>query len=176
MNEIIKKNGITFGIIGGLLSIATTLYAYLIDLTIFGSLWLLLFIVVIYIVLNIILLTKTKKELNNSFSFKEAFTTFFISMVIGVVMSVVFNIILFNLIDLELAEKVKQVAMESTSNLMKKFGAPTSEIIKAVKEIEKSDNYSVGKQIQGLFMNIVISSIFGLIFAAIFKSKPKDQF
>ncbi|WP_339889933.1 DUF4199 domain-containing protein [uncultured Flavobacterium sp.] len=176
MNEIIKKNGITFGIIGGLISIAITLYAYLIDLTIFGSLWLLLFIVILYIVINIILLSKTKKELNNSFSFKEAFTTFFISMVISVVMSVLFNIILFNLIDLELAEKVKQVAMESTSSLMKKFGAPTSEIIKAVKEIEESDNYSIGKQIQGLFMNIVVSSIFGLIFAAIFKSKPKEQF
>ena len=176
MNEIIKKNGITFGIIGGIISIAITLYAYLIDLTIFGSLWLLLFVVILYVVINIVLLSKTKKELNNNFSFKEAFTTFFISMVISVGMSVVFNIILFNVIDLELAEKVKQVAMESTSNLMKKFGAPTSEIIKAVKEIEQSDNYSVGKQIQGLFMNIVVSSIFGLIFAAIFKSKPKQEF
>jgi len=176
MNEIIKKNGITFGIIGGLLSIAITLYAYLVDLTIFGSLWLLLLVVIIYVVLNIVLLSKTKKELNNNFTFKEAFTTFFISMVIGVVISVIFNIILFNFIDLELAEKVKQVTMESTSSFMKKMGAPTSEIIKAVKQIEESDNYSIGKQIQGLFMNIVISSIFGLIFAAIFKSKPKDQY
>lgn len=176
MNEIIKKNGITFGIIGGLISIAITLYAYLIDLTIFGSLWLLLFIVILYIVINVVLLMKTKKELNNNFSFKEAFTTFFISLVISVAMSVVFNIILFNFIDLELAERVKQVTMESTSSFMKKMGAPTSEIIKAVKEIEESDNYSIGKQIQGMFMNIVISSIFGLIFAAIFKSKPKQEF
>ena len=97
-------------------------------------------------------------------------------MVIGVVMSVTFNIILFNFIDLELAEKVKQVTMESTSSFMKKMGAPTAEIIKAVKEIEKSDNYSIGKQIQGLFINIVVSSLFGLILAAIFKSKPKDQY
>lgn len=175
MNEIIKKNGITFGLIGGLISVLITLYAYLIDLSIFGSLWLLLIIFVTYLVLYIALLSKTKKELNNVFSFKDAFTTFFISMVIGVVISTIFNMILFNIVDLELAEKVKQITMESTSSFMKKMGAPNSEVIKAMKQIEETDNYSITKQIQGLLMNIVISSIFGLILAAIFKSKPQQE-
>ncbi|MFI0425606.1 MAG: DUF4199 domain-containing protein [Flavobacterium sp.] len=171
MNEIIKKNGINFGLINGLISIFITLYAYLFNLELFGSLWLLLFIVIFYLAINIILLLKTKKELNNIFNFKQAFTTYFICLIIGVSITVLFNIILFNIVDDELGEKVKEISMESTADFMKKMGAPTSEIKKAVEGIEASDNYSVLAQIKGFFTNIAVSSIFGLIFAAIFKSK-----
>lgn len=176
MNEIIKKNGIKFGVINGLISVFITLYAYLFDLELFGSLWLLLFIVIFYLVINIILLIKTKNELNNIFSFKQAFTTYFLCLIIGVSISVFFNIILFNIVDIELGEKVKEVSMESTANFMKKMGAPTSEIKKAIERIDESDNYSVLALIRGFFINLAVSSVFGLIFAAIFKSKPKEQF
>jgi hypothetical protein len=176
MNEIIKKNGVKFGVISGLISIFITLYAYLFDLKLFGSFWLLLFIVLFFLIINITLLIKTKKELNNNFNFKQVFTTYFICLIIGVSMSVAFNIILFNFVDTELAEKVKEVSMESTAKFMKKLGAPTSEIKKAVEGIKVSDNFSIVAQIKGLFVNIAISSVFGLIFALIFKSKPKDQF
>lgn len=176
MNEIIKKNGIKFGIINGLASVLITLYAYLFNLELFGSLWLLLFVVIFFLVINIVLLQKTKKELNNVFSFKEAFTTYFLCLVIGVSITVIFNIILFNVIDTELGEKVKDVSIESTVNFMKKFGAKTAEIKKTVEEIEKSDNYSITSQVKGFFLNIAVSSIFGLLFALIFKSKPQEQF
>jgi hypothetical protein len=39
MNEIIKKNGITFGIILGLFSIIFTTSIYVIDLQLFTSWW-----------------------------------------------------------------------------------------------------------------------------------------
>lgn len=176
MNEIIKKNGITFGVISGIASVLITLYAYLFNLELFGSLWLLLFIVILYLAINITLLIKTKKALNNNFSFKDAFTTYFLCLVVGVTISVAFNIILFNVIDTDLGEKVKQVSMESSANLMKKFGAKTADIKKTVEEIEKSDNYSIFSLIKGFFINIAVSSIFGLLFALIFKSKPKEEF
>lgn len=175
MNEIIKKNGITFGVLNGIFSILITLYAYIFDLELFGSLWLLFFIIVFFLALNITLLVKTKKALNNNFSFKDAFTTYFICLVIGITISVFFNIILFNIIDTELGEKVKQVTMESSANFMKKFGASAEDIKVEIEKISKSDNFSILSQIKGFFTNIAVSSIFGLILAAIFKIKPTYQ-
>ena len=37
MNEIIKKNGITFGIIAGLISVLTTVLIYVIEFNVFGA-------------------------------------------------------------------------------------------------------------------------------------------
>jgi hypothetical protein len=176
MNKIIKKNGIKFGIINGLVSVLITSYAYIFDLELFGSFWLLLFIIVFYIILNTVLLLTTKKELNNNFTFKEAFTTYFICLVIGVSISVVFNILLFNVIDTGLGEEVKEVSIKTTTNLMEKFGAKESDIRDAIVKINETDNYSVLAQIRGFFTNLTVSSIFGLIFALIFKSKPKEEF
>ncbi len=49
MNEIIKKNGITYGVISGLVSILITTLIYTIDLKLFISMWVgLVSIVAIY--------------------------------------------------------------------------------------------------------------------------------
>ena len=64
MNEIIKKNGVTFGIILGLFSILFTTSIYAIDLKLFTSWWIGLFPIAATIVIAIILETKTKKDLN----------------------------------------------------------------------------------------------------------------
>ena len=175
MNEIIKKNGITFGIIGGLISILTTVFAYIYDLKLFASLWLLLFFIITYITLYIVVLSKTKKQLNNVFTFKEAFTTFFITMTVAVFLSTLFNIILFNVIDTELASQVKEIEIESAVSWMKKYNTPNNIIKEKVIDIEKTDKYTFIAQIKGMVIGILIFSIFGLILAAIFKSKPTYQ-
>ena len=108
-------------------------------------------------------------------TFKEGFTTYFISAVIGIAISVVFNIILYNYIDPEAADTLKQLTMESTANIMKGFGAPASEIKKAIENLQEYEQFSVIEQIKGSAYSIIGSSIFGLILAAIFK-KDKPVF
>ena len=74
MNEIIKKNGITFGIITGVISILITASVYIIDLKLFTAWWLGILSIGIYLGIGIYLLSKTKKELGGIFPFKDAFT------------------------------------------------------------------------------------------------------
>ena len=112
MNEIIKKNGITFGIITGVISILITASVYIIDLKLFTAWWLGILSIGIYLGIGIYLLSKTKKELGGIFPFKDAFTTYFISAVIGIVISVLFNIVLFNVIDTEAKDTVQDNLIE----------------------------------------------------------------
>ena len=71
INEIIKRNGVTYGIIIGLISSLTTASIYAININLFTSWWLGILSVLFYIVFSIILLSKTKKALNGVFTFKE---------------------------------------------------------------------------------------------------------
>ena len=135
MNEIIKKNGINFGIITGVISVLITSSIYLIDLSLMTKWWLGLTILAAYIVIGCVLLSRTKKDLGGFMTFKEGFTTYFVSALIGIAISVIFNILLFNFIDPEAAVTLKEMTLESTAEMMKNFGAPTSEIKKAVEKV-----------------------------------------
>ena len=70
INETIKKNGITFGVIIGIVSALITSTIYAIDLNLFTSWWIGVLSILTYLTLGIILLSKTKKELNNIFPSK----------------------------------------------------------------------------------------------------------
>jgi hypothetical protein len=117
---------------------------------------------------------KTRKELNSDFSFKTAFTTYFFYTVIGLTIMTLFNIILFNFIDPEAKETIREHLIKFTVDFMEKFNTPREAIKEAVKGLKEKDQYSIGSQIQGLFMSIVFSSIFGLILSAFFKSEKRQ--
>jgi hypothetical protein len=175
MNEIIKKNGITFGVITGVLSILITASIYIVDLKLFTAWWIGLLSIAVYLAIGIYLLSKTKKELNGVFPFKDAFTTYFISAVIGIAISVVFNILLFNFIDTEAKDTVQDNLIEFQVNMLKKFNTPTDKIKEAVEKMTEENQFDIVPQIKGSAFSILFSAIFGLILAAIFKSKPTYQ-
>ena len=175
MNEIIKKNAVSFGIITGILSILITTFIYLVDLKLFTAWWLGLGSIALYIAIGVYLLIKTKKELNGQFSFKDAFTTYFISAVIGIVVSVTFNIVLFNFIDTEAKETVQEISIEAAVGMLKKFNTPAEVIKETVENMTKENQLDIVPQIKGSAFSILFSTIFGLILAAIFKSKPTHQ-
>lgn len=170
MNEIIKKNGITYGVGLGVLSVLSAAVVYALNL--YSAWWLNVLMLVVYIVAFVVLLSKTKKALGGQFTFKEAFTTFFLAMVIMLVISVLFNIVLYNFVDPGAQEVMKEQILKSTVSFMKGMNAPAEAINKAVEDIQKQDNFSVGAQLKGLAISICVGSVFGLILALIFKSRP----
>ena len=175
VNEIIKRNGVTFGITTGIISALITTSIYAIDLNLFTSWWIGILSITIYLIIGIILLSKTKKELNGVFSFKDAFTTYFISAVIGILISTLFNIILFNFIDPSAKDNLRELTIKYTVNMMQKFGTPASAINEAIAKLKENDPYSIIELLKGSVFSIVFSSIFGLLMAAFFKSKPSSQ-
>ncbi len=176
MNEIVKKNGIKYGVITGFLSILMTTLIYTIDLNLFTSIPIGLGMIAVYLIIGIVLVSKTKKELNGVISFKDAFTTYFISAVIGIAISVAFNILLFNVVDPEVKETLKELSIKSAVETMEKFGSPSEEISKAVEKLEKTNQFETLELIKGSVFSIVFSAIFGLILASIFKTKTNPNY
>jgi len=169
MNAIIKKNGISFGVIIGVLSILFATLTYVFRL--YTSWWVGLLSFAVSIVLYCVLLSKTKKELGGVYSFKEAFTTFFIAAVIAVVVATLYNVVLYNFVDPGAKEIVKEETIKSTVKIMESMGTPNSAINEAVDNMQNDDPFSVSKQLLGAAIALAISCVLGLILALIFKSR-----
>ncbi len=175
MNEIIKKNGIKFGIIIGVIGILSQLTVYLLggvskENAILGSVIQIVFWLA-YLVTRIIQSISTKKELNGFVSFKDLFTTLTITITIGIVISQLFTFFLNNFIDVEYGKMMNDFINEQqvvAANAMKSFTEVTNE---ELKELAKTDNFSLLKIAQGSAIAFLLSSIMNLILAAIFKSK-----
>lgn len=174
MNPI-QSNGIAFGIFLGALSATLTAAIYTIDLNLFASWWLGLSNIAIKTILFVFALTITKKQLGGLFSFKEAFTTYFITALIGLSLSFIFDYLLFNLIDPEAKEKLAQITVDAATKMMSDFGAPQAAIDQAVADMESVDNYPLLNLAKGWVFSLLRYSVFGLLFALVFKSRPTQQ-
>ena len=175
INEIIKRNGITFGVLIGIVSSLITATIYAIDLNLFSSWWIGITSIIVYLVLGIVLLSKTKKEIKTIFTFKDAFTTYFIAAVIGILISTLFNVLLFNVIDPSAKDKLLEITMKITANMMQKFGKPASVINEAIAKLKETNPYSTIELLKGSIFSIIFSSIFGLIVAAFFKTRSTQE-
>ncbi|MDR6846573.1 DUF4199 domain-containing protein [Flavobacterium granuli] len=175
INEVIKKNGITYGITLGVILALITATMYAIDLKLFVSNWIGPSIFVINLIVGIILLVKTKKDLNDSFSFKDAFTTYFITVLAALLISTLFSILLFNVIDPAAKETISEYLIKYMAEMLQKFGTPASSVNEALAKMRESNPFSTLEQLKGFVFSLALYSILGLILAAFFKSKTTQQ-
>lgn len=171
MNEAIKKNGIKFGVISGIVSILSTATIYAISIGAFANPVTGILLILFYIGFGAYAVSQAKKEMNNTINFKEAFTVYFIYSVIGIVIGNLFMYVLFNFIDVEAKQQLMELSINKAVELMEKFGASAADIKKTVIDMKANDNYSLGGIFKGAIMSTVMASIVGLIVAAIMKSK-----
>ncbi len=175
INEVIKKNGITFGILTGVVLSVITALMYAIDIELFIAWWTSLISFSVFIIIPIIALSKTKKELKEIFPFKEAFTTYFITAVIGVLISVAFKIILLNVIDPSAKDTLLDLTIKYLISTSEKFGVPASSLNETISNLKKTDPFSIVEQLKGSIFTIFFCALLGLIMAAFFKSKTSSQ-
>jgi hypothetical protein len=175
INEIIKRNGITYGVIIGVILSLITAFMYATDIELFIAWWTTLLSFSIFIIVPIFMLIKTKKELNEIFSFKDAFTTYFIASVVGVLISVAFKIILFNFIDPAIKQTLLDLTIKYLMSTSEKFGVPASSLNETISKLRETDPYSIVEQLKGSIFAIFFCAILGLIMAAFFKSKSIQE-
>lgn len=175
MTEAVKKNGINYGVIVGVVSIIIAVLIYVTDITMFSSWWVGLLMLAINTIIGIVAVSKAKSAMGGYVSFKEAFTTFFLTLLIGTVLYILFCYILWNFIDPAGANTVVEATIEKTVTMMQSMGTPSADIKKFVEEMRASDNFGLVGQLKALVGSVIVYSIIGLIVAAAMK-KNKPEF
>ncbi|WP_294825164.1 DUF4199 domain-containing protein [uncultured Flavobacterium sp.] len=176
MTEAVKKNGVNFGLIVGVVSIVITSIMYAVDVKMFANYWIGICLFIVNLVLGIVAVAKAKKAMGGYISFKDAFTTYFIAMAIGALIGSVFMFLLFNVIDPGAKEIIMERVVEMTVSMMEGFGAKSEDIRKTVEDMKATDSFGLVSQIKSYFGGLVMYIVIGLIVAASMKkNKPEFQ-
>lgn len=173
MNPIVKKNAVNYGIVLALVTMLISTIMYVVDLKLFVNMGIGFGQILIFLVVYGVMLHKTKKEMGGQMTFKDAFTTYFIAAGLRVTLATVFMIFLFNVVDVEAKEIVKEHTVKFQVEIMQKMGSTKQQMEEAIRELKESDQFGIATQIKGMAFALLGVSIAGLIFAAIFKSKEQ---
>jgi len=176
MEKNVKSSTINYGLYLGVTLIAITAILYAVKLELLVNFWLMLVILPILIIaFGVVSTAKAKGLLGGFISFKNAFATYFITVLIGIVASTIVSYIIFNFIDPEAAVQLKELSIEKAITFMERMGAPVETIAESVKEMENQDSMSIGTQLKQLAQSIVFFSVIGLIVALIMKKNDPDK-
>ncbi|TNJ45230.1 DUF4199 domain-containing protein [Tamlana fucoidanivorans] len=174
MEKSLKSIATNYGLYLGILLALITVLSYAINIELLTNMWIGIFILIAIIVLGIVSVAKVKQAQNGFASFKKAFTAYFITVLIGLLISTFVSYLLFNIIDTEAAEILKEKTIETTVEMMEGFNSPSDKIDEAVKQIESQNQYALGNIAKGLAGYLVFFSIIGLIVAAAMKKSNPD--
>lgn len=175
MENNVKKNGLTYGVILGVILLLITTSMYIIDLSLFTNTWVGIINFIIIVGIGIYCSITSKKLLRGMMSYKNAFMSFMLPIIIGIAIYVFFNIILFNVIDTEAKDVLTENVIMKTKEMMAKFKVPASDINKAIAEIENTDNFGALAQFKSYFFQIAFYAVLGLLVALIFKTPTNRE-
>ncbi|MFD1064221.1 DUF4199 domain-containing protein [Winogradskyella litorisediminis] len=174
MEKSLKSNALNFGLYLGVILAAINIIVYVIDIKLYSSLWVAAVSIVTIITLGTISCNSSKKLLGGFMSFKEAFTSYFITVAVGLFISTIIYFVLFNFVDPESAQVLAEMQIDGQVEMMENFGAPQESIDEAVAKMKENNPFSIGNQILGYAIFLTIMSLIGLIVAAITKRKDPN--
>ncbi len=167
----IKKTAANYGIILGVVLALMTTLMYVLNPDLFTKWWVGIISFILVIAFGIISTAKAKSVLGGIMSFKQAFTAYFITVAIGLLISTLTGVLIFTIIDPDMATFLNDKALEMTAEMLQKFGTPQAEIDKQMAKMAEQDNYSMGSQLKNYVFGLAFMSVIGLLIALIFKTK-----
>jgi hypothetical protein len=174
MEKSLKSIATNYGLYLGVLLAAVTVLAYAVKLELLTNMWLGITLLIVIIVFGIISIVKVKQAQGGFASFKEAFTSYFITILFGLVISTVVSFLIFNVVDTDAAETLKQKTIEQTVQMMEGFNTPVEVIDETVEKMEAQNQFGIAGVLKNLAGQLVLFSIIGLIVAAVMKKSNPD--
>ncbi len=173
MEQTKTNTALTYGLIGGIITIVYMLLLYIGGLEIYTGI-LAFGAYLIPIVTAVMGGIKEKKLQGGYLSFKGALKTVFLIFLIISLLTTIFNHLLLNVIDVPFRQALMQDAAVKMEKMMTKLGAPQDTIDKALNDLDNPENYSFGKIMLGFFWGAIVWFIISLIIAAIIKKKRPE--
>ena len=174
MEKSLRDSAVQYGLYVGLILSTFTVVSYAVNIELLTKWWLGIILFLIIVIMGIVSTAKAKSILGGFISFKQAFSAWFITIVVGIAISTAVNILLFNVIDPEAAEMVKQATIEATVSMMENFGTPQEAIDQAIVEIENTNQFAIGNLLQSLAFQFIFYAVIGLIVALVMKKSDPD--
>ena len=175
MEKTLKSLSINYGLYLGLALTVITVLVYALYLDLFTEWWFGILLILMIIGFGLAASLKSKTLLGGFISFKQSFTSYFITVAVGTLISTVVGIVIFTVVDPEAAKYIDEKIIEMTVQTMENWGAPQQSINETIANMEGTENFSLGAQVQSYFVRLVILSLLGLIVAVAVKKKDPSE-
>ncbi|WP_431135240.1 DUF4199 domain-containing protein [Psychroserpens mesophilus] len=175
MEKSLKSISLNQGIILGVILTVITVLIYAFSIDMFTKWWLGILLFLVILVFGIIAAVKSRKALGGFMTFKEAFTSYFITVAVGTLISTIVGVVIFAVIDPDAAQYLNEKIIEMTMQTMESFGAPQASINEAIAGMEGKNNFSAGMQFQSYVIRLLILSVIGLIVGVSLKKSDPNQ-
>lgn len=175
MQNTIKKNGTTNGVILGLILILSSNAIYTIDLSLYTSHWIGIINFLIVLAFGIYTSYINKKLLKGIMQYKEAFLSFILPVIIGLALHSLFSILLLNYIDPSAKEIITEHMIDMIDEMAINKNKSDAELANYINEIKTKDNFGPKVHIESYFTGIVIYSIIGLVVGLFFKTPTNKE-
>jgi hypothetical protein len=170
------QHALKFGLIMGLFNIVLQLGIYIVKKELLVSFWVAFAAIVVTIVLAIYPIRNFRSQQGGSITFKDAFLIGFIVFAGSGLLTNVFQYLLYNFIDPQLPDFIKEKAIEKTVGLMERFGAGQEEIAKAIEPLEKEDFKQTPAKLGTSFLgNVMMGAFLSLLIALFTRKNPKNH-
>jgi hypothetical protein len=177
IKNLLFKHAAKHGFILGIIGILLTVVIYVVDVSFFASLWLLLILLLINLGYAIYAGIDARKEGDGTLSYGNAFLHSFIVFMVATILGRVFSILLFNVIDPDLPETITRISVDKWSEMMAGWGASETDIDNAIEKMR--EDIPKGFTPGGLLLSVlwpgaVISAFVSLIVALFTKKSPPE--
>jgi hypothetical protein len=172
----LMQHAIRWGLITAAVSITFTLLLYIIDYTLMVQLKFLFLALAIYFGIVIYAGIDYRKSIGGFISYGKAFQHGFLILALSGLIGSIFNIVMYNVIDTELPQKLVDASIENTRAMLEGFGTPEDKMDEALENAKEStaNQFTIGGIAKGYIMIAVFSAIMALI-SSIFVRKNQPE-
>ncbi len=171
LHKSVKKVAQKGGLILGAGLIAITVIAYAINWDVFLSPWLQIGKFALTLSIAVWAVIKSRQLCEGEFSFRDGFSSFFISIAIGLLLTSIANWLLFNLIDAQAGHYINDTSIALRQHQLEEMGKDPEFIKMAITQLKSSYQFTLINQLKGYITNIVLYCIPAIIVALIVKTK-----
>ncbi len=171
------NHALKWGLIIGIVNIILTILVYIIGEGLMIKWWFGLSILVINIILIVYAGKQYRTAIGGYMSFNKAFSVVFMTLVVAGIITTLFNIILYQVIDPDLPNRLTQAALEQAEQMMARFNMPADQMDEALAQAEErtAGQFSVTGSIKGFGISLIFYLVVSLIIGAIIKRKEKEE-
>jgi hypothetical protein len=172
----LMQHAIRWGMITAAVSIILTMTLYVIDYTLMVQLKFLFVALAVYFGITIYAGIDYRNSIGGFLAYGKAFQHGFLILAVSGLIATFFNILLYQVIDPELPQKLVDASMENTRAMMESFGTPEEAMEEAMEKAKEStaEQFTIVGMAKGYIYIAIFSAIMALI-SAIFVRKNQPE-